>query len=159
MKSLSDEVNYHLNQLNIFYCYSVLSFSFLPPHEGSFTLYNSPWIILTLHLLIIWALTWVFVQSDNLFGFLWVVVAKTVVLFKGFLHINEARRVAVMHSMRWKQLSPRYFWISITLVCLWCTSLSLELLGRSPWLSWYIPELFPDYSRRCSSSNHLSLIF
>ena len=159
MKSLSDEVNYHLNQLNIFYCYSVLSFSFLPPHEGSFTLYNSPWIILTLHLLIIWALTWVFVQSDNLFGFLWVVVAKTVVLFKGFLHINAARRVAVMHSMRWKQLSPRYFWISITLVCLWCTSLSLELLGRSPWLSWYIPELFLVYSRRCSSSNHLSLIF
>ena len=132
--------------------------SFLILHKGSRTLYSSPWIILTLHLLIIWTLTWVFVLSNALFGFLWVVITK-IVLFKDLLYINAARRVAVMHLMRWQQLSPRYFWISITLVCLWCTSLSLEFLGRSPWLSGYIPELFPVYPRRCSSLNHLPLIF
>ena len=48
-------------------------FSFLffrsPSHGGSLTLYISPWIILILHLLIIWAFTWVFVPSDTLSSF------------------------------------------------------------------------------------------
>jgi len=44
---------------------------------------------LILHLLIIWALTWVSVPSDTLFGFLWVVVDKAA-LFRGLLYINAA---------------------------------------------------------------------
>ena len=84
-----------------FDCYSIFALFFRSfPHGRSLTLYNSLWTILILHLLIIWALIWVPVPSDTLFGFLWVVVAKTT-LFRGILHINAARKVAVVHSMRW----------------------------------------------------------
>ena len=38
-------------------------------HGGSLTLYIPPWIILILHLLIIWAFTWVSIPSDSLSGF------------------------------------------------------------------------------------------
>ena len=58
---------------------------------------------MTLHLLIIWTLTWVLVPSDTSSIFLWVVVAKAV-LFIGPLHINTARKVAATHLM-W-QLQP-----------------------------------------------------
>ena len=111
---------------------TVFSFSFSPlSHRRSLTLYSSLWTILILHLLIIWALTWVPVPSNTLFGFLWVVIAKAT-LFKGLLHINAAKRVVVVHLMRWKQFSLRYFLVPITLVRLWCTSLSLEFPGGSP---------------------------
>ena len=53
------------------------------------------------------------------------------VLFRGHFLINAARELATKHSMRWQQLSLRYFWIPIFVVHLWHTSLSLELLGRS----------------------------
>ena len=84
-----------------FDCYSILSLFFWSlPRGGSLTLYSSLWIILILHLLIIWALTWVHIPSDTFFGFLWVVVAKAT-LFRGLLHINVAKKVAAVHSMRW----------------------------------------------------------
>ena len=102
---------------NNFNCYHVLSLFFPPPsHEGSLTLYSSIWIIFILHLLIIWALTWVLVPSDTFSGFLWVVVAKTA-LFKGLLHINVVRKVAAVHLIWWWQLSLRYFNVSFILVC------------------------------------------
>ena len=76
-----------------FDCYSILSLFFRsPPHGGFFTLYSSLWAILILHLLIIWALTWVPIPSNTLFGFLWVVVVKSA-LFRGLLNINTARKV------------------------------------------------------------------
>ena len=31
------------------------------------------------------------------------------ILFKGLLHINEARKVAAVHLMRWQQLFPKIF--------------------------------------------------
>ena len=83
-----------------FDCYSVLSlFLRSLPHRGSFTLYISLWVILILHLLIIWALTWVPIPSDTFSGFLWVVVVKTA-LFRGLLNINAARKVVAVHLMR-----------------------------------------------------------
>ena len=57
-------------------------------------------MILTLHLLIAQAITWVLVPSDILSGPLWVGVAK-VALFRGLLHINAARELVVEHLMRW----------------------------------------------------------
>ena len=123
------------------------------PHGGSLTWYSSPWTILILHLLIIWAFTWVPVPSDTLFGFLWVVVAKTT-LFRGLLNINAARKVAAVHSMRWYQLSLRYFWGLIVLRCLWYRSLSLELPGRSSWLLENVFETYLSYPRRYSSSDY-----
>ena len=81
--------------------YSVLSLFFQSLlHEESFTLYILLWTIFTLHLLIIWALTWVPVPSDTLSSFLWAVVAK-VALFKDLLHINAAKKVVTVHLMRW----------------------------------------------------------
>ena len=81
-----------------------------------------------------------------------------VTLFRSLLHINVARKVAAMHSMRWQQLFLRYFWVPLFLICSWCTSLSLEFLGRSPWLLEYIFELYLSYPRRNSSSDHLPLL-
>ena len=84
-----------------FDCYNILSlFVWSPPHGGSLTLYSSLWTILILHLLIIWALTWVHVPSNAFFGFLWVVVAKTV-LFRDLLNTNVARKVTAVYSMQW----------------------------------------------------------
>ena len=123
------------------------------PHGGSLTLYSSLRTILILHLLIIWALTWVSIPSNTLSGFLWVVVAKAA-LFRGLLNINAARKVAVVYSMWWQQLSLRYFWVPIILIRLWCTSLSLELPGRSPWLLEYIFELYLSCLKRYSSLDH-----
>ena len=52
-------------------CYNVFSLFFRSPsHGGSLTLYSSLWVILVLHLLIIWVPNWVPVPSDILFGFL-----------------------------------------------------------------------------------------
>jgi len=91
--------NWIQKQLGLLQCSLSFFFSsFL--HEESFTLYILLWIIFTLHLLIIRTLTWVLVPSDTLSGFLWVVVAE-VVLFRGLLHINAARKVVSMHLIRW----------------------------------------------------------
>ena len=82
---------------------TVLSFYFSPlllSHGGFLSLYISSWVILILHLLIIWSFTWVPVPSDTLSGILWVVVVKAI-LFRGHLNINVARKIAVVHSMRW----------------------------------------------------------
>ena len=79
-----------------------------PFHEESSTLYSFFWIIFTLHLLIIWTLTWVLVPSATSTNFLWVAVAK-VALFRGLLHINAASKLAVVHLMWWCQPSFRYF--------------------------------------------------
>ena len=67
-----------------------------PFHGGSLTLYSSARTILTLHLLNIWALTWVFVPSDTPSSLLCVEVAK-VILFRGIFHINAARVLAMGH--------------------------------------------------------------
>ena len=96
------------------------------------------------------------IPSDSLFSFLWVVVAKAA-LFRGLLHINAARKVAAVHSMQWQQLSLRYFWVPLLLVCSWCTSLSLEFHGRSLWSLEYIFELYLLYLRRYSSSDNLPI--
>ena len=56
-------------------------------------------IILTVHLLFIGTFTQVNVPSDIFSGFLYTVVVE-IVLFRGFLHINAARKVAVVHLMR-----------------------------------------------------------
>ena len=118
--------------------YSVLFFLFQSSlHEESFTLYILLWIIFIFHLLIIRTFTWVTVPSDIIFGFLWVVVAK-VVLFRGLLHINAAKKVATIHLMRWWQLSLWYFWVSFLLVCSWSISLLLEFSGGLGWQMEYI---------------------
>ena len=162
MNFLSMEASVHVNQLNrvqvkfwLLQCsFSLFFRSF--PHKGSLTLYNSLWTILILHLLVIWTLIWVLVPSDTLFGFLWVVVAKTA-LFRGLLHINVVRKVAAVHSMLWQQLSLRYFWVPLLLVCSWYMSLSLKLHGRSLWSLEYIFKLYLSYPRRYSSSDYLPI--
>ena len=84
-----------------FDCYSILYLFFWSfPQGRSLTLYNSFWTILTLHLSVIWTLIWVHVPLDTLFNFLWVVIVKTI-LFMSILYINAAKKVAVVHLMRW----------------------------------------------------------
>ena len=99
-------------------------------HGGSLTSYSPFWTILILHLLIIWATTWVLVPSDTLSSFLWVVIVKAT-LFKGLLHINAAKKLATWHSMRWQQLFLRYFLASTLPIRSWCTSLSAKFPGMS----------------------------
>ena len=74
-----------------------------PLHGGSLTLYSSARTILALHVSIIWAITWVLVPSNTPSNLLWVRVAK-VTLFRGLLHINAARVLAVVHLMGRQQL-------------------------------------------------------
>ena len=124
-------------------------------HGGSLTLYSSFWMILILHLLIIWVTTWVFVPSDTLSSFLWVVVAKTA-LFRGLLHINAARKLVARHSMRWQQLFFRYFLTSTLPIHSWCTSLLVEFPRMSLWVIEYIFDMCFVYPMRHSSLNHLS---
>ena len=113
----------------LYYSFSLSSFD--PPfHEESSTLYSLFWIIFTLHLLIIWTLIWVLVPSATFLNSLWVTVAK-VALFRRFLHINTASKVAVVHLIRWCQPSLRYLRVFFLLPCSWSTFLSLNLLGRS----------------------------
>ena len=57
-------------------------------------------IILTVHLLFIGTFTQVHVPSDIFSGFLYMVVVE-IALFRGSFHINTARKVAVVHLMRW----------------------------------------------------------
>ena len=110
----------------------LLSLSLFPSpfHEESSTLYSFFWIIFTLHMLIIWTLTWVLVPSTTFLNSLWVALAK-VALFRLPFHINVASKVAVVQLIRWCQPSLRYFRVFFLLPCPWSTFLSLNLLGRS----------------------------
>ena len=123
----SEEVKSEYNvQSEWFRLLPLFSFSFQSPsHEGSFTLYSCSWIILILHLLIIWVPTWVLVPLDIPFSLIWVVVANAA-LFRGLLHINAARKVAAVHLMWWWQPSLRYFQIFFLLMCPRSTSMSFE---------------------------------
>ena len=136
MNSLSEEVSFHINQLNrvqvqfrllqcLFYLFpapfplgSLLSFIlhlflYLYPTHGQLRVYANTCPISLL-------------QKSLGDGY-----KAEKVLFRGHFLINATRELATEHSMRWQQLSLRYFWIPIFLVRLWRTSLSLELLGRS----------------------------
>ena len=62
--------------------------------EGLFTLYSFFWTILALHLLVIHAYTWVHVPFTTLSDVLWVVVIQ-ITLFRGHIHINGTRMLAV----------------------------------------------------------------
>ena len=73
----------------------------------------------------------------------------------GVLHINVARKVAVVHLMRWWHLFLRYFWVPLFFICSWCTSPSTEFLGKSPRLLEYISELYLSYPKSYSSSDQL----
>ena len=116
--------------------FRLLYSSFSPPsppppfHEESSTLYSLFWIIFTLHLLIIWTLTWVFIPSATFSISLWVALAK-VALFRRSLHINATSKVAVVHLMWWYQPSLKYFQIFLLLPCSWITFLSLNFFERS----------------------------
>ena len=114
-----------------------LSLLSIPLSWGVSTLYSPFWIIFTLHLSIIWTLTWVLVSSVTFPSSLWVALAK-VALFRHLLHINAANKVAVVHLMRWCQSSLRYFQVFFLLPCPWNTFLSLNLLRRSLKLLCYI---------------------
>ena len=98
-------------QLSISLLSSFFRIFLIPFHKGFFTLYNSIWIILTLHLSFIWDFTWVSVLSDTFLGSLWVVITR-VSLFRCLLHINAARKVVTVHLMRWQQLFLRSFGLS-----------------------------------------------
>ena len=130
VKSVYDDCSQISKWFILLYCFF---FSLLLPspfHEESSTLYSLFWIIFTLHLLIIWTLTWVLIPSTTFPSSLWVAVVK-VALFKRLPHINAASKVAIMHLMRWCQPSLRYFRVFFLLPCPWSTFLSLNLLGRS----------------------------
>ena len=109
---------------------SLFSLFSLPLLYGSFaTLYRLSLIIWILHLLVTWTPTWTPIPSDTPFSPLWVVAAKAA-LFRGFLHINAARKAAVMHLMWWWQSFLRYFEFSsfsrVQKVCF--NSLNIHLL-------------------------------
>ena len=114
---------------------SVLLLSFLVLFSlsllyGSFaTLYRLSLIIWILHLLVTWTPTWAPILSDTPFSPLWVAAAK-VVLFRGLLHINVIRKVAVVYLMWWWQPFLRYFEFSsfsrVQKVCF--NSLNIHLL-------------------------------
>ena len=143
MNSPSEEVSFHINQLNrvqvqfrllqfLFYLFpsplplgSLLSFILhlflhLYPTRGQLRVYADTCPI---------SLLQKFLGDDY---------KAEKVLFRSYFLINAIRELATehsmwwqQHSMWWQQLSLRYFWVSIFLVHLWHTSLSLELLGRS----------------------------
>ena len=136
MSSLSEEGSFHINQLNrvqvqfrllqcLFYIFptpfplrSLLSFILhlflhLYPTRGQLRVYVDTCPIS-------------FLQKSLGDGY-----KAEKVLFRGHFLINAARELATEHSMRWQQLSLRYFWVPIFLVRLWRTSLSLELLEKS----------------------------
>ena len=87
---------------SVFWLLQCFSLDFFPPIPLRFlTLYTSPWLIFSLHLLIIQTITWVLVPSDTLSNPLWDGVVKAA-LFRGLLHINVARKLAAKHLMRWQ---------------------------------------------------------
>ena len=136
MNSAFEEVSFHINQLNrvqvqfrllqcLFYLFpaplplgSVLSFILhlflhLYPTHGQLMVYANTCPISLLQ------------------KFLGDGYKTEKVLFRCHFLINATRELATKHSIRWQQLSLRYFWVPIFLVRLWRTSLLLELPGRS----------------------------
>ena len=119
-------------------------------HGGSLILYSYIWTILILHLLIIWATTWVLVLSDTPSGLLWVEVAKAT-LFRGFLHINAARVLVVEHLMRRQQffleLLYRHALVCLPVVLIFFSGRLWKIVfaGKSPFfylgLGWPRTEL------------------
>ena len=66
-----------------------------PPFYGrSLTLYSSLWTIMVLHLLVIHTYTWMHIPSATSSDILWVVVTQ-IALFRGHVHINKVRMLAV----------------------------------------------------------------
>ena len=135
MNSLSDEVSFHINQLNrvqvqfrllqcLFYIFptplpleSLLSFIphlflHLYPTHGQLRVYADTCPISLL-------------QKSLGNGY-----KAEKVLFRDHFLINMVRELATEHSMRQQQFFLKYFWVSIFLVRLWRTSLLLELPGR-----------------------------
>ena len=78
--------------------FSLLLPSFSPSllHAESFTLYSFLLDHLDRTLVSHLTVTWVHVPASIFFGFLWTVVVE-ITLFKGLLHINAVRKVAVVH--------------------------------------------------------------
>ena len=99
--SQSEELSFDV-PLSLFFSFSLFFYKVF------FTSCNSFQIILTLHLSFIWDFTWVSVLSATSSGALWVVVTK-ISLFRCLLHINEARKVVIVHLMQWQQLFLRSF--------------------------------------------------
>ena len=85
-------------------------------YGGSLLLYSFIWTILILHLLIIWATTWVLGPLDTPSSLLWVGIAKAT-LFRGPLHINAASVLVVEHLMGRQKLFLELFYRH-ALVCL-----------------------------------------
>ena len=72
-----------------------LPFSLRSPSYGRpLTLYSSLWTILILHLLVIYAYTWVHVPSATPSNVLWVAITQ-IALSRGHVYINRARMLVV----------------------------------------------------------------
>ena len=116
-------------------------------HGRFLTLYSSFWTILILHLLIIWAHTWVSVPSDTLFGFLWVMVAKTT-MFRGLLHINAARKVAVVHFnvvvAALSQIFPSSYSSSMFMMLALSSGVSWNVISSDRICIWFALGLFEE---------------
>ena len=133
-------------------CFSLFSppLSLSPFLGDSYIWYRPSFIILVLHLLIIQTPTWAPVPSDALTSSLWVAMTK-VTLFRGFLFINAARRVVVVHLMWWWQSLLGYFEPSFFL-CVWSE-------GYSNWdasLIWTLECPRRNYSSDVFSSPQLA---
>ena len=81
-----------------------LQFFRSPPYGDFLLLYSILQSIMALHLLTIWAFTWVPVPLDIPLLFLWVALAK-IILFSCPLYINAAGKVASLHLM-WQLWLP-----------------------------------------------------
>ena len=74
-------------------------------HGDFLLLYSTLQLVIALHLLTIWASTWVPVPSDIPLLFLWVALAK-IILFSCPFYINAVGKVAPLHLMRQLWLPP-----------------------------------------------------
>ena len=101
-----------LFSLSLFLTFS-LNFP-IPIHGDFLLLYSILQLIMALHLLTIWASTWVPVPSDIPLLFLWVGLAK-ITLFSCLLYINAAGKVASLHLMRQLWLPPEHLAFSFYL--------------------------------------------
>ena len=136
MNSLSEEVSFHINQLNrvqvqfrLLQCLFYLFPAPLPLGSLlSFILHLFLHLYPTHEQLRVYADTCLISLLQKFWGDGY---KAEKVLFRGHFLINVARELATEHSMRWWQLFLRYFWVPIFFVCLWRTSLSLEFPGRS----------------------------
>ena len=111
-------------------------------------------MILTLHLLIVQATTWVFVPSDTLSGPLWVGVAKTALL-RGLLHINAARELAAEHLMGGSSFLSDISQPPSVLLLLNTYPQQWNFLERYSWCQIAPSDLNFAQLRKHSSSDHL----